>query len=352
MIRRAIARKASSDDAVDRPEDSGRSDGEGLTNGQPWLLGRVPNGYWERRPQRVAYMRWLGERLGFRDPDDWYALRRLHFQRNCGGGLLQSVFRDSPQEALRDFMPEREWHPWLFSRTPNGFWADQANRRAYMQWLEKRLGIERPDQWYGVTKADFVKNAGDGMLANYFRDRVSAAVMEYLPRRRWYLWRFASVPQGFWLKLENRIAYLDWLGKRLRIRSPEQWYGVTTETISAHYGASLVAYHRHSTLNIMREYLPEFDWKPWLFRRVPSNYWNDSANRHRYLVWLGKQMGYRRPSDWYNLTAEDVIRSGGASVFDCVYGSRLENLFRERYPNHSWQPRARKRAPSRNRRDG
>jgi len=102
----------------------------------------------------------------------------------------------------------------------------------------------------------------------------------------------------------------------------------------------------------MREYLPEFDWKPWLFRRVPSNYWNDSANRYRYLVWLGKRMGYRGPSDWYNLTSEDVIRSGGASVFDCVYGNRLENLFRERYPNHAWQPKPRRKAPSRNPGDG
>jgi hypothetical protein len=283
-------------------------------------------------------MRWLGERLDFRVPDDWYRVQRQHFHRNFGGGLLHTAFRDSPLRAVRDFMPDRQWHPWLFRCTPNGFWADRANRRSYMKWLETRLGIERPDQWYAVVKSDFVNNAGGGMLFNYFGDSVSAAVTEYLPRRRWYPWRFASVPQRFWLELENRIAYLDWLGKRLKIRSPERWYGVTTQVIADRYGGSLLNYHGHSMLSIMREYLPDVDWKPWLFQRVPGNYWMDMANRHRYLVWLGEQMGYEVPSDWYNLTAKDVICSGGAWLYRRFYGNRLDKVLRERFPDHPWSP--------------
>ena len=100
---------------------------------QAWLLRRkVPNGYWMRRCHRVAYMEWLGHKLDFHAPEEWYALKRRHFLHNRGGGLLAGVYRDSPLEALRDFMPDRDWHPWLLNCTPQRFWTDRVNRRAYM----------------------------------------------------------------------------------------------------------------------------------------------------------------------------------------------------------------------------
>ncbi len=334
VTRAATSFEAPSNDTVSRAEGSERT--EGLTRGRQWMLGRVPDGHWDRRCHRVAYMRWLGQRLGYSSPGDWYGLKRRHFRQNFGGGLLHLAYGDSPLKALRDFMPERDWYPWLFCCVRNRFWMERSNRQAYMMWLGRQLGVEHPDDWYAVTKADFVSNAGGGMLHGCFGDSVSAAVIEYLPRRRWRLWRFASVPQGFWLKAENRVAYLGWLGKRLRIRSPEQWYLVTTQKIAEHMGVSLVAYYGYSMLNIMREYLPEFDWKPWLFRRVPADYWSDPANRRSYLAWLGDHLGFRRPSDWHKLTIEDVKRTGGASVFKQVYRGRLASVLSERYPNYPW----------------
>jgi len=134
--------------------------------GQPWLCGRVPNGYWLERCHRVAYMRWLGRRLEYDAPEDWYGVRQRHFHDHRGGGLLNSVYSDSPLSALRDLMPEQDWKPWLFHRTPQRFWEDRANRRVYIEWLERKLGIERPDQWYEIIKEDFVRNSGHGLLAN------------------------------------------------------------------------------------------------------------------------------------------------------------------------------------------
>lgn len=303
---------------------------------QPWLLGRVPNGYWDERCHRVAYMRWLGHRLAFSTPEDWYAIKRCHFYDNHGSGLLVSVYGDSPLKALCEFMPEYDWYPWLFCRTPQRFWAERANRHVYMQWLERQLAIERPDQWYEVTKEDFVRNSGHGLLSNYYGDSVFAAVKEYLPRRRWLPWRFATVPQGFWQKADNRFRYLDWLAKRLRIRVPEQWYSVTYRQIADNHGATLAAYYDYSVLKIVNDYLPDHDWKPWLFRKVPKDYWQDPASRQRYLVWLGDMLGFRSPGDWYRLSRQDVVRTGGGLVLTSICHNRMENLLQERYPKYRW----------------
>ncbi len=302
----------------------------------PWLSARVPNGYWDRRCHRMAYMRWLGQRLDYSSPADWYAIKRKHFRENAGGGLLCRIYGDSPLAALRDFMPRHDWHPWLLHCTPQRFWADRANRQAYMKWLERRLAIERPDQWYAVRKEDFAKNSGHGLLFNRYGDSVFAAVKEYLPRRRWLPWRFANVPQGFWQEADNRFGYLEWLAKRLRIRTPEQWYSVTYRQIAANHGLTLAAYYDYSVLNIVSDYLPGHDWKPWLFRRIPANYWGASANRRRYLLWLGDELGFRLPSDWYRLSRQDVVRTGGGLLLKNTCQNRLKNLLRERYPNYRW----------------
>ena len=89
-------------------------------------------------------------------------------------------------------------------------------------------------------------------------------------------------------------------------------------------------------LNVVRDYVPEYDWKPWLFRRIPSNYWQNPANRRRYLVWLGKELGFRLPHDWYRLSPQDVVRTGGGLLLKGVCRNRLESLLRERYPNYRW----------------
>lgn len=306
-----------------------------MTN-QAWLFGKVPNGYWTGRPHRAAYMRWLGARLGFSKPEDWYALKREHFRRNRGAGLLALAYGDSPLQALQDFMPEKDWKPWLLHSTPQRFWRDAKNRRDYMRWLETQLGIVRPEQWYDVTKEDFIRYCGHGLLANYYGDSVFEAVKEYLPKRRWLPWRFASAPQGFWQKANNRARYLDWLAERLGLRTPEAWYSVTLRQIAKCHGATLTASCGHSMLNILREYMPDYDWKPWLFRRIPANYWQNPENRRRYLLWLGEELGYRLPRDWYQLTGRDVVQTGGGVLWRDIYRGRLLDLLRERYPNYSW----------------
>ncbi len=40
---------------------------------------------------------------------------------------------------------------WLSGKTPAGFGDVRQHHVAYMRWLDRRLEIERPEQWYGVT---------------------------------------------------------------------------------------------------------------------------------------------------------------------------------------------------------
>lgn len=39
-----------------------------------WLNGAVPAGYWDHRENRRKYLRWSGQRLGYRKLDDFYRI--------------------------------------------------------------------------------------------------------------------------------------------------------------------------------------------------------------------------------------------------------------------------------------
>lgn len=304
----------------------------------PWLLGRVPHGYWDSRTNRVSYMRWLGVRLGYRKADDWYAITRLHFQQNHGGGLLGGVYNDSPQTAMQDFMPRRQWWPWLFKRTPQGFWQDIRNRRAFIDYLEERLGIKSKEDWYRVRKQDFADHRGAGLLHNYYGDSVLAAVRELRPRTLWDEWRFDMVPQGYWLSADNLRRYMDWLGEQLGIRTPHLWYCVTAEDVRQHHGITPLTMHGGSVCRLVSAYLPQLDWKPWLFWRAPMGFWQQAENRRAYLVWLGEELGFCKPTDWYALRPHHFKRTGGAALFDMYYGNSQLRAVRERYPTYTWNP--------------
>ncbi len=118
LIERAMIRKTRhSLSSLDDDVPSGQ-----LQSRQPWLTGRVPNGYWDTRANRVQYLNWLAERCGFLQPGDWYAVRKSHFRTHFGGGLLRNQYGSSIWRAMNDFLPEHDWKPWLFGATPDGFW--------------------------------------------------------------------------------------------------------------------------------------------------------------------------------------------------------------------------------------
>ncbi|WP_283432826.1 hypothetical protein [Neorhodopirellula lusitana] len=302
-----------------------------------WGRGRVPHGFWDEKENRLAYLQWLGLKLGMQCPEDWYAIQRQHFIRNYGGGLLGVWYRDSPQAAVRELLPDYPWRPWLFKRTPQGYWTSAENRRAYMKWLTRKLKFRRRDDIYGLSKQDFTENGGAGLLGNHYDWSVVAAVREFRPSMNLHEWKFNSVPQGFWNVAENRERYMDWLGERLRIRTPELWYRISGKDIEQNYGGTLLTRFGGSVYRMVEDFQPHFDWKPWLFESTPSGYWGVLENRQQYLHWLGAQVNFKRPYDWYDLHGSHFYRTGAGQLYTHVYRYSLLSAVQERYPNFNWK---------------
>lgn len=304
-----------------------------------WVRGRVPNGYWSTRPNRLKYLKWLGQRLRYRRLEDWYDLTRRSLLDNYGGGLLATVYNHSTIEALRDLKPNHDWKPWLMKSTPQGYWRDPKNRRAFMKYLGGKLGFTRPEHWYALSQGDFHAHGGGGVLGMYYRNSPIDAVREFLPNFEWQEWKFVATPQGFWKKRECRKRYMDFLAKQLGVRKPSDWYSVTRRDFYENAGGALL--HQipgHSPLAALREYLPDEDWLEWRFARVPNGFWKERKNRHRFIDFLGDELGYRKTKDWYGLTRAKVRKHGGAALLSMHYHNSLLALLRDRFPNVAWDP--------------
>ncbi|MBN4050257.1 hypothetical protein JYT28_00715 [Desulfobulbus sp. AH-315-M07] len=234
---------------------------------QPWLFPAVPQGYWHKRKHRLKYMRWLGERLGYKRPEHWYKISVQDFEDNGGLGLLVSKYGGSPIEAVMNLVPRYSWKEWMFQHVPLKWWDSHENQRKYLRWLGKQLGYKKPADWYQITARDFAKNHGATLVSAKYGGSPSAVVIAYFPNRTWLPWMFNEVPRGFWAKAQHRRAYMNWLATRLGIRTPSDWYYVTGKDFEKNLGGGLFSgRYRSSVYRALRDLLPRHPWKREQFR--------------------------------------------------------------------------------------
>jgi hypothetical protein len=158
--------------------------------------------------------------------------------------------------------------------------------------------------------------------------------------------RTTRAPLRFWHHKENRRRYMRWLEKQLGFRRADDWYAVTLKDFQDHKGgAFLVTCHSCCISAAVMDYLPEHDWKEWLFHKTPSGFWLLRKNRHRYMRWLGELLGYHRPEDWYAVQREDFTANSGGECLKHYHGSPALAVM-DLFPKHNWQEWRFRRVPS------
>jgi len=225
---------------------------------------------------------------------------------------------------------------WLEGRVPAGYWEEQANRRRYMWWLGQRLGFKKIEDWYAVTTNDFKANRGAGVLYAYWNSSAIAAVQETFPDYDWKEWLFRQAPLRFWADRRNHRRYMDWLGKQLGIRRPQDWYRVSNADFERHKGGAFLLEYSSTISAAIKAYLPRYDWQEWLFSGTPKGFWDERRNRRRYLAWLGERLGYKKPEDWYAVTQHDFYAHRGIQFLK-LYDSSPMAAVKEFLPRHPWK---------------
>src|SRR4051812_40393161 len=90
-----------------------------------------------------------------------------------------------------------------------------------------------------------------------------------------------QLPRVFWVKRENQKLFCDWLTEELNIKQKSDWYRVGEETFNDYGGQGLLLQYGSSTGDALSNIYPDYDWIPWLFKKVPQYFWENLDNQKR-----------------------------------------------------------------------
>ena len=203
---------------------------------------------------------------------------------------------------------------WVPGPVPSRFWEDPSHRRDYLLWLGHKLRFRYLEDWYKLNSKHLRGKYAGGLKTKYWRSSPIEAVKECFPEYDWKEWFFIKVPEEFWHSRANRRKYIHWLGDRLGYQRLDDWYGVTQKDFLHNRGMTLLSMYCNAPWLAIKDLFPRRDWHEWKFTHVAKGFWDVAENRRRYLRWLGQQLGFRRPCDWYRISYDDIVNHHGSTL--------------------------------------
>eukprot|EP01114_Cavostelium_apophysatum_P005321 TRINITY_DN1615_c1_g1_i1.p2 TRINITY_DN1615_c1_g1~~TRINITY_DN1615_c1_g1_i1.p2 ORF type:complete len:559 (-),score=129.89 TRINITY_DN1615_c1_g1_i1:334-2010(-) len=170
----------------------------------------------------------------------------------------------------------------------------------------------------------------------------------------------ARVIHERWNDVEERRRFLDGIGKKLDVKTSDDWYTVRRKEFLAAGGfpsLTLLQYYNNSLSKVLVQSYPEVTWIPGRFNRLPSEEIERIEIQQEILRGIEERLSIKYYEDWYQIGSEDFVkmagRIGGISTITKMLsfhnGSMIEMLMNlkpdcdwmpwkfERLPHHFWK---------------
>jgi hypothetical protein len=252
----------------------------------PFKFKKSPQNIWTDNSNAKRLMDEIGQRLGVASPKDWYSISREQVAEHGGLSLLLR-HSNSFYETLSAVYPEHTFEGWRFKTVPRGYWTTPPNRRSFLEEAMTLLRLPSMESWYHVQQSQIteiggaspemqhyslspnIRISGAGLLA-HFKGKPSLAIMDSFPEHDWEPWRFSRTISGFWKVHDNRVRYFDWLAKRLRLASKDDWYSVSVADVRAQDGAGILHLYHDSLEAALTSAYPNHAWARWKFQATSA----------------------------------------------------------------------------------
>ena len=81
----------------------------------------------------------------------------------------------------------------------------------------------------------------------------------------------------------------------------------------------------------------QYNWLPWKFTKVQTDYWTHSENQKQYMEWLSKELKIEHWEDWYQVTRKSITGNYGTSLLR-LYEDSPSKLIISFFPQFPWIP--------------
>lgn len=301
-----------------------------------WKMKFVPPGFWNEKENRIRYLKWLEKELGFKKPEDWYNVKYTDFLENFGVTLISKFYNSLYSEMTKELYPEYDWLEWEFIRITQNFWKNKNNRILYLKWLGYKLNFKCEEDWYKINRNDFKNNKGISLFGFYnFSPR--EVCKELYPKFEWMEWKFKNVPKNFWKSKENKLRYINFLGKKLNYNKMEDWYNIGQKDFNMNYGGGLLTgEYGGCSYKAIINIFDDHKWLFWKFKKTSKIFWKDDNNCFIYLNWLKKNNNISKLEDWYKINRNFFYDNYGHGIlerFNFSYYKMLAYM----YPDFEWK---------------
>lgn len=182
-------------------------------NIMPWELSQVPRNYWNEITGKLA-TRWLIlEKHKMTREKVKELLTYDFFEENGLGGMLATLYHDSPFEALNAAFPD-EYMPWELLSCPQDFWNEKTVIQAIRWLILVKLKWSRKEVCEKYSDKVLEKNDLGGMPYHLFGGTVYKGLALAFPDEEYMAWELSSCPQRFWKDDENIKASLMWVKRK------------------------------------------------------------------------------------------------------------------------------------------
>eukprot|EP01122_Echinamoeba_exundans_P016050 TRINITY_DN8020_c0_g1_i1.p1 TRINITY_DN8020_c0_g1~~TRINITY_DN8020_c0_g1_i1.p1 ORF type:complete len:456 (-),score=51.34 TRINITY_DN8020_c0_g1_i1:344-1711(-) len=188
----------------------------------------------------------IAHNLGIRKPEDWYACTVRQIE-NAGAGNLLTHYGRSLYTALSQIYPEHEWKPWMFHKLPKEWASKIENQRLYLDWTAHQLGFSNLDGWYSVSRDQFTKRFGRGILGQIYNDSIHKMLLTVYPEHPWVSSRFQrlSAARTSWKDPEVRKRTFQIALDKLSLKTIEDLASVKVADFVRATGAATLIYGRY-----------------------------------------------------------------------------------------------------------
>jgi hypothetical protein len=112
-----------------------------------------------------------------------------------------------------------------------------------------------------------------------------------------------------------------------RMAKLDEWYHTKSKDVTTHGGGGLMrGIYSNSIYTALQTVYPEHCWLPWKFNTVPMGFWQKEGNQRWFLEWLCSELQLTTPTEKRTLTAEAIMKHGGAGLLAEHDGSARQVL--------------------------
>jgi len=343
-----------------------------------------PSGYWKDLKNQRDFFDDLAKKLKIEKQEDWYSVQSKQISQNGGAGLLNR-YTNSPYKALKTVYPEFDWKPWMFSQVSRGFWENEQNVLEGLKWLEKKLDIQKWEDWYTVN-SKHLHNLGFSTLISKYDGNIFQMLRKHFPEHPWdvnyqvpdllrsnfvkdslnELFPSETILFNYFLPDPQLSKYkFDYFIQKLNLAfdvlsesktideekiQKAKEVGINLINIPHWWDLSLsslkATIHRHrpdlfkdfADVEPIKDHVLSVEKKyPKTELSKPMWLWKELRTHREFFDQLAEKLQIKHWTDWYEVNSPQIIENGGSGLL-MLYNSSPVKALMSIYPEHPWKP--------------